>query len=446
MTGEDLAMALDILLFVATAGLTIALVYSRLNARALEQSYKLKLAARTKLVRAAAHELKQPLNAIAGLVGSLRQNSELAKHVREDVANRLERSVEDLADSLIDTHEIFELSTDGLLLSMEPLEVRTEVKLLVRKINRQLQERGHRVEVVCGALPEVWVEADKARLRQCLKTLLWQAAEQSHDGQVRFAYQVEKMKAAQRRISFIVRDNGPGMDQHRAKHFFDPSAYDQNPALRGRPSAMLALNLCAGLAEMMGGTISARSALGSGTAFEFVLNAESCPPLEAADHPIAQAPYGQGATPSFDQLSVLLVDDNEVNLFVLQEFVLPLGFGKVVCASGGAEAVERATEDDFDLVLLDLAMPCVDGFEAARLIRRGRRNSAVPILAVSAEFMKGGDSRLIAAGIDGFVPKPVVYADLLAAILKVAPQMVDAARARGVYVEEAGDSPLPLSA
>lgn len=438
--------AIDLLLLITTAVLTTALIYSRISLQAIEKTYQRKLAARTKLVRAAAHELKQPLNAIAGLVGSLRHEKLSAQKEREDIANRLEHAVSDLSGSLVDTHEIFELSSDGLHIENEALDIRTETKVLIRKINRQLNERGSRVTVVGGQLPELWVETDKMRLNQCLRTLLLQAADQSPEGQVHLSYGVQKVQGAKHLISFIVRDNGPGMDQHRAKRFFDPSSYEQNPALRGRPAAMLALNLAAGLAELLGGGISARSSLGNGTAFEFSITAETCPPLETRSEVLHGFPQKHAETPPFEKLRVLLVDDNDVNLFVLQEFILPLGFGRVVCATSGEEAVDRANNEAFDLILMDLAMPGVDGFEAARRIRSGRMSSLTPIVAVSAEFLRSGDQRLVAAGIDGYVPKPIVNADLFAAISKVAPQIVEAARARGVHAEEGSEATLPMSA
>lgn len=402
----------------------------------LIRSFQNRLRVRSQLVRAAAHELRQPLNGIVGLVANMRSTARFTGRIREEVAGKLDLSIRELNTALINTLEIFELSTGDLELEPEPVDLRSETKLLLRKINRELLETKAPLKVLAGHLPELWVEVDPLRLRQCLRTLIDQAVAQSKEGAVRVSFRVEQRTGADHTIVFTVRDNGRGMDQHRADRFFDPAGFELNPALKGRPSAMLALNLAANVAELMGGGIRAESNIGSGTSFLFTLKAESCPPLEivASSEPLHDDSLDL-TNPSFENLSVLLVDDNEVNLFVLQEFVMPLDFGRVVCATGGQEAIDRARSEAFDLILMDLAMPEIDGFTASSAIREEGKSAAAPILAVSAEHMKNDDARLRNAGIDGFIPKPVVNADLFAAILKVTPQMLENARARGVEVD-----------
>lgn len=435
-------MGLIAMLVVSLAASAVAIVHLVYHRQEEQRASAERLVARTKLLRAAAHELRQPLNGITGLVASLRSAEHMKAGTRRELTTKLEETARKLNETLIDTLEVFELSAGEITLEQEPVDLRAEVQLLIRKLNRALADHGSSVKVLGGSLPEVWLELDPLRLRQCLANLIHQAALQSRDGPVRLSYQVETGKGEARHVTFHIRDSGTGMDQHRARRFFDAAEYEQNPCLRGRPSAMLALNLTAGLAELMGGRAWAESALGQGTSFYLKIRAETCPPLEG-DQGQEQPIQPEAVNPSFDKLSVLLVDDNDVNLFVLQEFVMPLGFGRVVCAHGGVEAVERAEKEAFDLVLLDLAMPDVDGFQAASLIKEGVTSANAPILAVSAEHMRGDDPRLAAAGIEGFVAKPVLNADLFAEILKVTPHMLEAARSRGVAID--GDEP-PLRA
>ncbi len=430
-----MAIEVEIFLIAAIAGLAAALIYTRMNLRSLEYSYEKKLEARTKLVRAAAHELKQPLNVIGGMAGLLRQERSLDRSVNKGIAEKLELSVRDLQDTLIDTHEVFELSTGGLGLDLEPVEIRSESKILIRELNKHFEQNGQRVSIIGGHLPEIWVETDKARLLQCLRTLLTEAAVQCREGQVRLSYKIQQREDARCRISFVILDDGPRIDQRQVSQLFDSSAHHESGPLNGRPSALVSLCLSAGLAELMGGRLVARTNPGSGMAFEYVILADTCPPLGEADEIEHGSFRGHDDPLAFDDLRVLLVDDNEANLFVLQEYILPLGFGTIVCAGGGEEAVQRAEAQAFDLILMDLAMPGIDGFQASRMIREGRMSAAAPIVAVSADFMRSGDSRLIAASIDGFVPKPIVQADLFGAILKVAPQIAEAARLRGVRMK-----------
>ncbi|NNU15971.1 response regulator [Parvularcula sp. ZS-1/3] len=428
----------------AAAGVWVLKLLS--EKRAEMEAARARLVSRSQLIRAAAHELRQPLNGIVGLVSTMRSQSGNDPAFREEIAEKIDVSARELNAALIDTLEIFELSTGDLGFDQAPIDLRTETKLLIRKMNRELKEKGSEITILGGHLPEIWVELDGMRLKQCLRTLIEQAISQCKAGHVRVSFKVEKVKGARHRMTYTIRDSGAGMDQHRARRFFDPVEYNENPALRGRPAAMLRLNLAAGLAELMQGGIAVESSLGRGTSFTFVLEAETCPPIENFTHEEESRAAEEMIDPSFGNLSVLLVDDNEVNLFVLQEFIMPLEFGRVVCAKGGQQAIDRAEEEHFDLILMDLAMPEVDGFQASRAIRDGVKSAGAPIIAVSAEHMRRGDDRLAKAGIDNFVPKPVVNADLFAAILKATPDMIANARARGVDVERSGEAKLRLTA
>lgn len=398
-----------------------------------------KLKVRTSLVRAAAHELRQPLNSIVGLVSSMRSAS--GAPGKNELDGKLDQSVKDLNLALINILEIFDLSYGNITLTNEPINLSDETKILIRKYNKKLAEEDSKVKVIAGTLRECWVEVDVLRYRQCLETLIEQAIYQTHAGAVQVSYQAERNDGGMLDIRVTVKDEGRGMDQHRANRFFDPSAYDQNPALKGRPAAMLAINLAAQMAELLGGGIDAQSTIGNNTRFVFTLTAEGCPPVAPEDlTSITTDP----SLPSFKELSVLLVDDNDVNLFVLEEFISPLEFGQIVSVNNGQEAVERAAEECFDLVLLDLAMPGLDGFQVAQMIRAEGLTKKAPIVAVSAEHIRSDDPRFIESSMDGFVRKPVDSADLFAAILKVAPRMLDAAKERGVSSEEKSGDKLRL--
>lgn len=411
----------------------------------LQREFDARLRSRTNLVRAAAHELRQPLNGIVGLVSSVRTSAAMGGAIDEGVDRRLDLSIREVNEALVNTLDIFDLSSGKIELEPEPMDIRTETKLLVRRINKHLSAERSRVKVITGHMPELWAEVDPLRLRQCLDTLINQAIAQTDEGVVRVSYRPEKIDGAVHKITFVIKDQGRGMDQHRAKRFFDPDEYDQNPALKDRPSAMLAINLAAQIAELMDGGITARSTLGNGTSFFLTVRAETCPPLDIAAEDVSTEPETVIVHDNFEKLSVLLVDDNEVNLFVLQEFIMPLDFGRVVCVSGGQEAIDRAAREPFDLILMDLAMPGVDGFAASSAIRQSGACVDTPIIAVSAEHLRASDSRLLEAGIDGYVAKPVVIADLFAAIQRVSPQMMDKAKSRGASVSDLAASRLRLA-
>ncbi|MEM7740643.1 MAG: response regulator [Pseudomonadota bacterium] len=370
------------------------------------------------MARASVQDMRQPLNSIAGLVNGLQTSLRKASIGQDDVSGKLDLSLRELNEALQRALAVFELADDDRDLHLSPIDIRTEIKLLIRKRNKSLLKAKSDVKIVAGYIPEFWIETDLDRFSECIGVLLDQAIAQTKEGNIRVTVATEEQRNGQYRVAVAVKDNGRGMDQRRARSFFNPVEYEDNPELRGLPASMLSLNLAARSATRLGGSMMAKSCVGIGTTFIFSIRANSCAPVEdqSAD---TDRPGRSFEHPNFDQLSVLLVDDNEINLFVLQEFIMPLGFGRVVTAGGGQKAIDRALAEPFDLILMDLAMPSVDGFAAAARIREGGPSESAPIIAVSGMPISADSADLKKAGIDGFVPKPVVNGDLLAAILSV---------------------------
>ena len=389
-----------------------------------------------KMIQAAAQELRQPLNSVVGLVHALQTTLRKAALDKDGVSEKLDGSLRELNDALLQALAVFDLSNGVGDFDLSPVDIRTEIKTLIRKCNKDLLKRQANIKIVVSYIPEVWVETDVVRFRECVNVLLNQAVAQTQEGSIRVSFAVQEQADGIYRVALAIKDNGPGMDQRRARTYFRPADYEDNPALRGSPGTMLSLNLAARSAQLLGGSMVAKSAVGVGTTFVLTIRAKVCEPVpdlaeEGNDPPIDM-------NPDFAALSVLLVDDNETNLFVLQELVLPLGFGRVVTADGGQKAIDRAFSEPFDLILMDLAMPHTDGFVAAARIREGGPSQSAPIIAVSGMPMRTDDRALKQAGIDGFVPKPIVPGDLLAAILKVLPEVMQHADERGATNQSSG--------
>ena len=436
---------LAVLLFVgASLGLVAWITFQSERERLKDDHYE-HCAAQAGMMGAAAQELRQPLNAIVGLVSALQTTLRKAALDHDGVTEKLDTSLRELNEALLRTLEVFDLSQEADEFDFEPVDVRTELKALIRKRNKALLKAQSTVKIVAGYIPEIWVETELEQFQSCVGVMLDQALAQTKEGTVRVSFGAEDQADGMVRLAIAVKDNGRGMDQRRARTYFSPARYEDNPELRGAPAAMLSLNLAARSAQRLGGSMIAKSAVGVGTTFVFTVKARSCEALE--DEPFNRvSPSSNDETPKFEELSVLLVDDNEINLFVLQEFIMPLGFGRVVTADGGQKAIDRASAEPFDLILMDLAMPEVDGLAAAARIRKGGPSESAPIIAVSGMPMLADDPQLREAGIDGFVPKPINNGDLLAAILKALPDIVRHAEERAETDHEVSAHPLRLAA
>ena len=234
--------------FLTSLTIGLAAAYVALERRRVLAEVEQAVRERTSLVRAAAHELRQPLTTIVGLVEHLRSSGSGVEGEAQ-TAERIQASIGELDAALNNTLEIFDLAGGQLSIHKEAVELRTETRLLIRKINKRLLSQKQPILVQADHLPECWVEADLAKVQQCLTTLIEQAIYQTAHGQVNVSFVHNRLLGEKHEIVFTVTDDGPGMDHHLARHFFDPVGYANNPALKGRPAAMLAINLAHQVAE-----------------------------------------------------------------------------------------------------------------------------------------------------------------------------------------------------
>jgi CheY-like chemotaxis protein len=212
-------------------------------------------------------------------------------------------------------------------------------------------------------------------------------------------------------ISFAVRDTGIGIAPEKLASVFEAFTQADGSITRIYGGTGLGLTICARLVELMGGRIWAESTLGEGSCFRFTLPCEIAAPdslpMGNSDtgRPIAEP--GELAAP----LRILLAEDNEVNRTIATRLLEKDGHS-VVCARDGQEAVEiLAADNGFDLILMDLQMPRMGGFEATRAIRNAEIAAfaqRIPIVALTAHAMKGDQERCLAAGMDDYLAKPIV--------------------------------------
>jgi CheY-like chemotaxis protein len=222
-------------------------------------------------------------------------------------------------------------------------------------------------------------------------------------GSVALSVQVVRREAETVVLRFAVSDTGIGIPADRLPHIFEDftqASYDISMKYGG---SGLGLAICRKLVEMHGGQITVQSEVGRGSTFSFEITLRTA--VSAALEAAAEAGSERGA---LEGLKALVVDDNEVNVFVLTGFLQNWGARCEVAVSGD-QAVARVRENDYDVVLMDLRMPGVDGYQAVRQIRALAAPWAkdVPIVAVSASTRMGQGDAIEAAGFSDFIGKPV---------------------------------------
>ncbi len=354
-------------------------------------------AAKSQFLANVSHELRTPMNGILGMA-ELLCHSELAPSQREcadtihQSANTLLRLIGELLDlAKLDGGELD--LVDGVL----------DVRALVRQVISDCEQERPRSRVAVGYQVDhdvpAHVRGDVDRLRQVLLNLLDNALRFTIEGHIVVQVRRVVRDGDAEWLEFEVQDTGVGIDQEDLGSIFAPFFQVDGSRTRRRGGAGLGLCVSQRLVQLMDGDIDVESALRVGSRFWFRV------PLRAASDylpPSASEPSGERLLRG----RVLLVEDNAVNQLVIKRMLIKLGCD-VEVADHGADAFDRVQREAFDLVLMDLQMPVMDGLEATRRIRGlGGPAGEVPIVAVTANALRRDRDACIEAGAQGYLTKP----------------------------------------
>ncbi len=365
------------------------------------------------------HEIRTPMTGVLGMVRLL-LHSDLTPEQR-DCAETIAYSGDALMTILDDVLDLTRLDAGRLELDRRDFEPRRVVHSVIHLMASRATEKGLRLDAeFAPGVPEQFC-GDAARLRQVLLNLIGNAIKFTERGGITIV--VARAAEGSGGLRFEVRDTGPGIPDDRRDTLFEPYV-QADPTVAARYGGSgLGLSICRRLVILMGGTIGVDSAPGQGSGFWFTLPSwerrkEARPPSEGSDVGQAASVAPDGGVPGegTDGLNILLAEDNPINQKVVAGYLSHSGH-RVTLAATGFEAVDHATRGGFDVVLMDVHMPVLDGLQATRAIRRlGGKAGAVPILALTADVFPEDVERCRRAGMDGHLPKPM-QPELLAAAL-----------------------------
>jgi signal transduction histidine kinase/DNA-binding response OmpR family regulator len=433
---RQVEMSLVALVLVLT-GLATALFVRRINQanRQLEAALDAMRAARDEAERASraksefvsrmSHELRTPLNAIIGFA-ELLEDEALApvQHNYVKLINSSGKHLLELINQVLDHSKI---EAGGLKLERIAFDFPAEIEAVMSIVTERATAKGLAfVTSIADDLPR-YVEGDPTRLRQILINLLANAVKFTERGSVEL-----RVAREDGRIHFSVRDSGIGMDELALSRLFKPFSQADDSVTRKFGGTGLGLMIAKDLIDAMGGELDVESAPQVGTCFWFWI------PLRVADaakQALAAATQADGeagaALPALAELiagRVLLVDDNRVNQQLAAAMLGRLGLAFDL-ADNGADCLRHLAASGYAVVLMDMEMPEMDGVTATRQIRAGEAGGRhLPIIAMTANALSEDRERCFAAGMDGYIPKPISLGalknELYRLFGKVAPQAI----------------------
>jgi len=364
------------------------------------------------------HETRTPMNAIIGMI-DLVLTTELDEKQRDflDTAKAATDSLMDLINNILDFSKIESGQTK---LQEKNFDLHALLRAVMKSVEIRTREKKLGTELSIDSDVPAIIKADPNGLCQILSNLLGNAIKFTEKGKVAIVAirnsepETENEKDSEIQIHFAVSDTGIGIPPDRIEQIFDRFTQADSSSTRCFGGTGLGTTISKQLAEMMGGRIWVESTEGQGSTFHFTIKAK---PGETPAQSIAPvSPQRDGGKPG-KTLRILLAEDNPLNR-KLTVTVLNARGHDVVVADDGRAAVETFEQGHFDLILMDIQMPQMDGFEATRVIRKKEAETGthIPIVAMTAHVMEGDREQCLASGMDDYVPKPIQRDELLAVI------------------------------
>lgn len=363
-----------------------------------EQAEQLALA-RQDFLSTMSHEIRTPLNVVIGMTRLLREN--YPRHDQQEYLKSLQFSANHLLTIINDILDMAKIEAGKIKLEKADFNIDEVLDGMLKAFAVKAREKGLEFSIDAEEDVPRWLVGDQVRLTQILSNLLSNAIKFTKDGFVCI-----KLRARQRsenvcRIHFEVMDSGIGISQDKLEKIFDRFTQAKEDTTRRFGGSGLGLSICKKLVQLQGGEISVKSEEGVGSTFSFSIDYE----LSREDHQVAES---QSYTSyPLENVRLLLVDDDEANCIVANSFLQKMGVKKVTTATNGEEAVRIVQELPFDIVLMDLQMPIMNGYEATQAIRTlGGIYQDLPIIALTADVVSDVREKVIKAGMNDYISKP----------------------------------------
>lgn len=361
------------------------------------------------------HEIRTPINGIAGMANLLSATTSEAD--REKYINAIKNSTENLKVIINDILDLSVIESGKLKLEKIGFNIKYQLAAVVDTFQFQCKEKGIDLNYHISPEADTVLLGDPVRLNQILINLISNAVKFTHIGEIAINVELDHKTGKKHYIKFSVRDTGVGIPEGKIHRIFDSFTQADESVTRRYGGTGLGLSIVKQLIELQQGELEVESKESKGTTFIFTIPYESgkIQDLVRPENPKKRAT----PTHSFEGVKVLLVEDNDINrLYALN--ILKKWKCEVDGAENGYIALEKLRSHDYDIILMDIQMPIMDGYEATKSIRSTfpEPKKKIPIIALTANAIKGDNEKCLEIGMNDYLPKPFQPEDLYDSLSK----------------------------
>ena len=366
--------------------------------------------AKTDFLSNMSHDIRTPMNAIIGMTSLIRHDAGNKAKVIE-YADKIDISSQHLLGIINDVLDMSKIEAGKTVFKYTDFSILDFITELNTIFHSQIDEKNQTLTIIKENIRHEWVNGDQVHLMQIFSNLVSNAVKYTQEGgKIQFLVEeCETKSSVYAKYRFLVSDNGMGMSADFKDTIFDAFTRAESSMTNKIQGTGLGMAIAKNLVEAMGGTIDVESELGQGSCFEVLIDLRI-----AEDRFVSSAEQAEKDEPAGNVLKgmrFLCAEDNELNAEILMELLKIEGAECTICENGkrALETFEQSVPGDYDMILMDIQMPVMNGYEATKAIRRSTHKLAktIPIVAMTANAFSEDIQHSLAAGMDAHISKPV---------------------------------------
>ena len=366
--------------------------------------------AKTEFLSNMSHDIRTPMNAIIGMTSLIRYDAGNKDKVIE-YADKIDISSQHLLGIINDVLDMSKIEAGKTVFKYNDFSILNFIQEINTLFQSQIDEKKQTLTIIKENIRHEWVNGDQVHLMQIFSNLLSNAVKYTQEGgKIQFLVEeCETKSSVYAKYRFLVSDNGMGMSADFKETIFDPFTRAESSMTNKIQGTGLGMAITRNLVKAMGGTIDLESELGQGSCFEVLMDLKI-----AEDRTVAlaaQEEIDEQDDNILQGMRFLCAEDNELNAEILMELLKIEGAECIICENGERvlETFEQSAPGDYDMILMDVQMPVMNGYEATRAIRRSSHELAmtIPIIAMTANAFSEDIQHSLAAGMNAHVSKPI---------------------------------------